>query len=101
MDVVHEMEDNSICKPIDSNLKSCSNKGKKRKSVDLDLSMLVDSLGGFMKHSKEAMCDKGSRSSNENKQLNDVMKGIISLKVADKIKVCDAMVQNQKRLDFS
>ncbi|KAL8518827.1 hypothetical protein ACS0TY_009976 [Phlomoides rotata] len=95
-DVVHEMEDNSICKHIDSNMKSCSNKGKKRKSVDPDLSMLVDSLGEFMKHSKEAMYDKGSGLLNENKQLNDVMKGIIGLKVADKIKVCDVMVQNQK-----
>ncbi|KAL8462108.1 hypothetical protein ACS0TY_033261 [Phlomoides rotata] len=96
MDVVHEVEDNSKFKPINSNLKSCSNKGKKRKSVDPNLSMLVDSLGEFMKHSKEAMCEKSFGSSNENKQLNDVMKGVIGLKVADKIKVCDAMVQNKK-----
>ncbi|KAL8499205.1 hypothetical protein ACS0TY_022252 [Phlomoides rotata] len=44
--------------------------------------------------------DKGSGSSSENKQLNEIMKGIVGLKVSDKLKVCDELVQNSKRLEF-
>ncbi|KAL8544000.1 hypothetical protein ACS0TY_004521 [Phlomoides rotata] len=44
--------------------------------------------------------DKGSVSSNENRQLNESMKGIDGLKVSDKLKVCDELVQNSKRLEF-
>ncbi|KAL8475510.1 hypothetical protein ACS0TY_028240 [Phlomoides rotata] len=68
--------------------------------------MLVESLGEFMKFSNVAMIDfnngvdKGSGSSSENKQLNEIMKGIVGLKVSDKLKVCDELVQNSKRLEF-
>ncbi|KAL8471375.1 hypothetical protein ACS0TY_028870 [Phlomoides rotata] len=44
--------------------------------------------------------DKGSGSSSENKQPNEIMKGIVGLKVSDKLKVCDELVQNSKRLEF-
>ncbi|KAL8470542.1 hypothetical protein ACS0TY_033185 [Phlomoides rotata] len=44
--------------------------------------------------------DKGSGSSNENRQLNEIMKGIDGLKVSDKLKVCDELVHNSKRLEF-
>ncbi|KAL8494780.1 hypothetical protein ACS0TY_025583 [Phlomoides rotata] len=44
--------------------------------------------------------DKGLVSSNENRQLNEIMKGIDGLKVSDKLKVCDELVQNSKRLEF-
>ncbi|KAL8512798.1 hypothetical protein ACS0TY_019071 [Phlomoides rotata] len=36
-DILNEVDDNSICKPNDSGKRACS-KGKKRKSVDADLS---------------------------------------------------------------
>ncbi|KAL8554757.1 hypothetical protein ACS0TY_002813 [Phlomoides rotata] len=66
--------------------------------------MLVDSLGEFMKTSIVAMFDfgKGSEkeypSSYETTKLNDIMEGIIGLKVSDKLKVCDELIQNAKRL---
>ncbi|KAL8499202.1 hypothetical protein ACS0TY_022249 [Phlomoides rotata] len=44
--------------------------------------------------------EKGYVSSNENKQLNDIMKGIVGLKVSEKLKVCDELVQNSKCLEF-
>ncbi|KAL8456462.1 hypothetical protein ACS0TY_034612 [Phlomoides rotata] len=60
--------------------------------------MLVESLGEFMKYSKEAMCDLNKNtdtvlaSKNENKELNNIMRGISGLKVGDKLKVCDELV---------
>ncbi|KAL8553738.1 hypothetical protein ACS0TY_002143 [Phlomoides rotata] len=77
-----EKDDNLTGKPVDP----CLNvmlKGKKRKTIDSDISMLVESLGEFMKFSKVAMTDfnngvdKGSGSSSENKQLNEIMKGLL------------------------
>ncbi|KAL8492844.1 hypothetical protein ACS0TY_024152 [Phlomoides rotata] len=59
-----------------------------------------------MKFSKSAMTDlctgaeKGSTSSNDTKQPNVIMKEIVRLKVSDKLKVCDELVQNSKRLEF-
>ncbi|KAL8528591.1 hypothetical protein ACS0TY_006144 [Phlomoides rotata] len=49
---LQDLEDNIICKPNLLVEKSTS-KGKKIKSVDADLSMLVDSLGEFMKQSND------------------------------------------------
>ncbi|KAL8487697.1 hypothetical protein ACS0TY_024139 [Phlomoides rotata] len=92
-----DLENNSICKPTNSKMRCCS-KGKKRKNVDPDVSMLVESLGEFMKYSKESMGDltkpinKATRSKDDNKQLNDIMKGITGLKLVDKLKVCDELV---------
>ncbi|KAL8514074.1 hypothetical protein ACS0TY_013258 [Phlomoides rotata] len=100
-----DTEDNNICKPTDEMEKS-SSKGKKRKSSDPDLGMLVESLGEFMKYSKVAMgdlkegIDHGSSSSTVSKQLNGIMKGIVGLKLSDKLKVCDELVHDQPRLDF-
>ncbi|KAL8552509.1 hypothetical protein ACS0TY_001263 [Phlomoides rotata] len=100
-----EKDDNFISKPTDVHLNTVT-RGKKRKTVDTDISMLVESLGDFMKFSKVALTefnsggDKGSVSSNENMQLNAIMKGIDGLKVSDKLKVCDELVQNSKRLEF-
>ncbi|KAL8542784.1 hypothetical protein ACS0TY_003608 [Phlomoides rotata] len=104
-DAMQDMEDNNTSKPTDSNLKATS-KGKKIKSCDLDITMLVDSLGEFMKYLKVAMTDlsagveKGSVSSNENKRLNDIMKGIVGLKLSHKLKICHELVQNSNCLDF-
>ncbi|KAL8541930.1 hypothetical protein ACS0TY_002978 [Phlomoides rotata] len=100
-----EKDDNFISKPTDPHLNAVS-RGKKWKSVDTDISMLVESLGDFIKFSKVALTEfssggnKGSVSSNENMQLNEIMKGIDGLKVSDKLKVCDELVQNSKRLEF-
>ncbi|KAL8481224.1 hypothetical protein ACS0TY_027668 [Phlomoides rotata] len=100
-----EKDDNFISKPIDVHLNIVT-RGKKWKTVDTDINMLVESLGDFMKFSKVALTefssggDKGSVSSNENMQLNVIMKGIDGLKVSDKLKVCDELVQNSKRLEF-
>ncbi|KAL8508479.1 hypothetical protein ACS0TY_018925 [Phlomoides rotata] len=88
----HELEDNSICKPLNSKLNVCS-KGKKRKNVDPDVSILVDSLGEFMKYYKESMCDlnkpteKGTGWKDENRKLNDIMKQISWLTIVDKLKI--------------
>ncbi|KAL8531092.1 hypothetical protein ACS0TY_007921 [Phlomoides rotata] len=88
---MNDIEDDVADKPVDLTPKVFT-KGKKRKSNDSDITMLVDSLGEFMKFSKSAMTDlctgaeKGSASSNDNKQLNVIMKGIVGLKVSDKLK---------------
>ncbi|KAL8524724.1 hypothetical protein ACS0TY_014365 [Phlomoides rotata] len=107
---LNEVDDSSICKPSDDGKRS-SSKGKKRKSGDADVSTLVDSLGEFMKFSKEAMMrdavnttkpeaqqDDGSK--NVQLKLIESLKGINGLKVKDKLKVCDEMVQNPLRLDL-
>ncbi|KAL8491051.1 hypothetical protein ACS0TY_022898 [Phlomoides rotata] len=84
--VMHDTEEDSICKPTDSVLKTIY-KGKKRKNYEPDLNMLVDSMGEFMKTSTVAMGDFGKGfekeypSSYETTILNDIMKGIIGLKV--------------------
>ncbi|KAL8502824.1 hypothetical protein ACS0TY_021810 [Phlomoides rotata] len=104
-DCMNDMEDEVTIKPTDLNPKTMP-KGKKRKTNDSDITMLVDSLGEFMKFSKNAMTDLctgakiGVGSSNDNKQLNVIMKGIVGLKVSDKLKVCDELVQNSKCLEF-
>ncbi|KAL8470973.1 hypothetical protein ACS0TY_033518 [Phlomoides rotata] len=104
-DTLHDVEDNINRKQNEVEFKGKA-RGQKRKVCDPDITMLVDSLGEFMKFSKVAMTDlsagndKGAVSSNENKRLNDIMNGIIGLKLLDKIKVCDKLVQNSKRLDF-
>ncbi|KAL8517153.1 hypothetical protein ACS0TY_015388 [Phlomoides rotata] len=36
----------------------------------------------------------------DNNKLNDIMSRIVGLKIADKLKVCDELVQNTNRLDF-
>ncbi|KAL8485348.1 hypothetical protein ACS0TY_027592 [Phlomoides rotata] len=36
----------------------------------------------------------------DNKRLNEIMGRIVGLKMADKLKVCDELVQNTNRLDF-
>ncbi|KAL8513963.1 hypothetical protein ACS0TY_013178 [Phlomoides rotata] len=62
--------------------------------------------GMFMKQSDATFNDiaKGMGSSKEktmdNNKLNDIMSRIVGLKIADKLKVCDELVQNTNRLDF-
>ncbi|KAL8474633.1 hypothetical protein ACS0TY_031183 [Phlomoides rotata] len=104
-DNMNDTEDEIAEKPVHLTPKAFT-KCKKWKSNDSDITMLVDSLGEFMKFSKSAMIDlctgveKGSTSSNDTKQLNVIMKEIVGLKVSDKLKVCDELVQNSKRLEF-
>ncbi|KAL8518371.1 hypothetical protein ACS0TY_009668 [Phlomoides rotata] len=108
---MNEVDDNSNCKPSNDGKRTSSN-GKKRKSGDADLSKLVDSLGEFMKFSKEAMArvsvntsyfdtkkDSGSKNIDQF-QLIESLKGINGLKVTDKLKVCDEMVQNPSRVEL-
>ncbi|KAL8514347.1 hypothetical protein ACS0TY_013460 [Phlomoides rotata] len=84
-EVLHDTEDNNICKPTNSTLKTL-NKGE------------------FMKSSTVAMGDYGKGiekeypSSYETTKLDEIMKGIVGLKVSDKLKVCDELIQNTKRL---
>ncbi|KAL8535549.1 hypothetical protein ACS0TY_011248 [Phlomoides rotata] len=93
-EVMHDTEEDSICKPTDSVIKTVY-KGKKRKNSEPDLHMLVDSLGEFMKTSTVAMGDlgkeieKGNPLSSDTTKLNEIMKGIIGLKVADKLKILE------------
>ncbi|KAL8480012.1 hypothetical protein ACS0TY_026809 [Phlomoides rotata] len=102
---MNEMEDYVADKPVDLTPRAFTNV-KKRKSTDSDITMLVDSLGDFMRFSKSAMTnlcngtEKGSMSFNDSKQLNVIMKGIVGLKLSDKLKVCDELVQNSKHLEF-
>ncbi|KAL8506643.1 hypothetical protein ACS0TY_017510 [Phlomoides rotata] len=102
---MNEGEDDYGDKHVDLPPKAFT-KGKKRKLNESDITMLVDSLGEFMKFSKGAMTDlcsgveKGSTSNNDTTQLNCIMKEIVGLKVSDKLKVCDELVQNSKRLEF-
>ncbi|KAL8525508.1 hypothetical protein ACS0TY_014938 [Phlomoides rotata] len=102
---MNDTEDDVADKHVDLIPKAFT-KGKKHKSNDSDITMLVDLLGEFMKFSKSAMTDlcsgaeKGSTSTNDTKQLNCIMKEIVGLKVFDKMKVCDELVQNSKCLEF-
>ncbi|KAL8540885.1 hypothetical protein ACS0TY_002215 [Phlomoides rotata] len=102
---VNEAEMNSVCKPTRVGKKQLS-KGIKRKNIDVEVNSLVDTLGEFMKQSQETFGDiaKGLGTSAEknidNKHLNEIMNRIVGLKVADKLKVCDELVQNTNRLDF-
>ncbi|KAL8505739.1 hypothetical protein ACS0TY_016815 [Phlomoides rotata] len=102
---VNEAEMNSVCKPTGVGKKQLS-KGIKRKNIDVEVNSLVDTLGEFMKQSQETFGDiaKGLGTSTEksidNKHLNEIMNRIVGLKVADKLKVCDELVQNTNRLDF-
>ncbi|KAL8507484.1 hypothetical protein ACS0TY_018140 [Phlomoides rotata] len=102
---LQDLEDNNICKP-NPTVEKATSKGKKRNSVDVDLPLLVDSLGEFMKQSNVQMGDlskgkgNGNGPSYESRQLNEIMKGIVGLKMSDKIKVCDELVKNPMRLDF-
>ncbi|KAL8491801.1 hypothetical protein ACS0TY_023414 [Phlomoides rotata] len=104
-DGMHDMDDNTTIKPTEPNLKAML-KGKKREKCESGITLLVESLGEFMKYSKVAMTDlsagveKGFVSSNENKQLNDIMKCIVGLKVSEKLKACDKLVQNSECLEF-
>ncbi|KAL8483563.1 hypothetical protein ACS0TY_026301 [Phlomoides rotata] len=104
-DGLQDLEDNNICKPSVTTKKTTS-KGKKRKCVDVDLSNLVDTLGDFKKYSKDSVGDlskdigKGSGHSNVSKQIMEIMKGVVGLKISDKLKVCDELVQNPNRLDL-
>ncbi|KAL8532864.1 hypothetical protein ACS0TY_009171 [Phlomoides rotata] len=105
-EVLHKMEDNNICKPTNYTVKTL-NKGKKRKNSETDLTNLVDSLGEFMKTSTVAMGDYGKGiekkypSSYETTKLDEIMKGIVGLKVSNKLKVCDELIQTLSDLSFS
>ncbi|KAL8481246.1 hypothetical protein ACS0TY_027681 [Phlomoides rotata] len=100
-----EPEDHSVCKTSKSMFKSGS-KGKKQKLVDPDMSMLVESLGMFMKNSDTTFGDIAKKIGTskgkviDNNKLNEIMGRIVDLKVADKLKVCDELVQNTNLLDF-
>ncbi|KAL8524500.1 hypothetical protein ACS0TY_014189 [Phlomoides rotata] len=104
-DCMNDVEDDIPIKTTDVNPKNMP-KGKKRKTNNSDISILVDSLGDFMKFSKNAMTDlcKGTEpgvgSSNDTKQLHVIMKGIIGLKLPNKLKVCDELMQNPKCLEL-
>ncbi|KAL8469588.1 hypothetical protein ACS0TY_032437 [Phlomoides rotata] len=104
-DDLHDMEDNSICKPSVPTLTPTS-RGKKRKSTDVDLSHLVDTLGNFMKQSQDSMGNMskdigtGSGRASVSKQITEIIKGVVGLKMSDKVKVCDELVQNPNRLDL-
>ncbi|KAL8502019.1 hypothetical protein ACS0TY_021229 [Phlomoides rotata] len=109
-DILNEVDDNSICNPYDSSKRTCS-KGKKRKTGDANLSSLVDSLGEFMKFSKEHMtkdavsttkddAKKDSGTMHAQSKLIERLKTINRLKVTDKLKVCDELVQKTLHLDL-
>ncbi|KAL8488847.1 hypothetical protein ACS0TY_024957 [Phlomoides rotata] len=109
-DILNEVDNNNICKPYESGMRT-SSRGKKRKTGDADLSTLVDSLGEFMKFSEEAMtkealsntkidAQKESGSKHEQLKLIESLKGINWLKVSNKLKVCDELVQNTLRLEL-
>ncbi|KAL8549784.1 hypothetical protein ACS0TY_008568 [Phlomoides rotata] len=55
-DCMHDVEDDVSVRPTDVNQKMMP-KAKKMKTIDSDISMLVDSLGDFMNFSKNAMTD--------------------------------------------
>ncbi|KAL8545813.1 hypothetical protein ACS0TY_005798 [Phlomoides rotata] len=102
---VNEGEMNSVCKPEGVGKKPLP-KGLKWKNTDTDVNSLVEILGEFMKQSQETFGDiaKGLGTSNEkridNKHLNKIMNRIVGLKITDKLKVCDELVQNTNRLEF-
>ncbi|KAL8492807.1 hypothetical protein ACS0TY_024123 [Phlomoides rotata] len=68
--------------------------------------MLVESLCMFIKQSDATFVDIAKDMGNskdkvlDNKKLNKIMNRIIGLKVTNKLKVCDELVQNTNRLAF-
>ncbi|KAL8534391.1 hypothetical protein ACS0TY_010419 [Phlomoides rotata] len=102
---MHSDENNSVSKPVAPGIKSGS-KGTKRKNRDTEVNALVETLGEFMKQSNSTFGDiaKGIGPSTklqiDNNKLNEIMNHIVGLKRADKLKVCDELVQNKSRLDF-
>ncbi|KAL8486572.1 hypothetical protein ACS0TY_023306 [Phlomoides rotata] len=69
-----DVVDTGVCLPTKAGVKSVCN-GKKR-------------IGS------------NSGQASDNKQLNNIMSRIVGLKVRDKLKVCDELIQNEKRLEF-
>ncbi|KAL8498150.1 hypothetical protein ACS0TY_021472 [Phlomoides rotata] len=102
---VNVAETNSVCKP-ECLCKKPLAKGLKRKNTDTDINSLVETLGEFMKHYQETFGDiaKGLGTSNEKridpKHLTEIMNRIVGLKIADKLKVCDELVQNPNQLEL-
>ncbi|KAL8527538.1 hypothetical protein ACS0TY_005403 [Phlomoides rotata] len=97
-------QDTSVCKVSTSGSKV--SKGKKRKTVDNELSSFAQALGDYMKDLNECFTTLAIRMGTEydskiaRTNLNEIMKGIPSLSLQNKLKVSDELVQNNQRLEY-
>ncbi|KAL8486586.1 hypothetical protein ACS0TY_023320 [Phlomoides rotata] len=97
-------QDTSICKVSASGCKV--SKGKKRKTVDNELSSFAQTLGDYMKNSNECFSTLVVRMGTKydskiaRTNLNEITKGIPGLSLQKKLKVSDELVQNNQRLDY-
>ncbi|KAL8481502.1 hypothetical protein ACS0TY_027854 [Phlomoides rotata] len=91
----------SVCKPS-----AFASKGKKRKSMDGELSSFVSTLGDYMKSTDDSFSNLAQRMGTDydakiaRTNLNEIMKGIPFLSLQDKLKVLDELVQNNSHLDL-
>ncbi|KAL8512261.1 hypothetical protein ACS0TY_018638 [Phlomoides rotata] len=81
-------------------------KGKKRKVADSELGAFVETIGELIKSNDQTFnslaqhIGPGQEAKITRKSLNEIVRGIPGLSLQVKLKVCDDLVQNTKRLDF-
>ncbi|KAL8487191.1 hypothetical protein ACS0TY_023745 [Phlomoides rotata] len=98
------VETTSVCKPFEPGSKK--SKGTKRKSGEAEITMLADRLGEFIQSSDTTFNNLANRFGNEHEakaartSLNDIMNKVPGLKLHDKLKAADELVQNTARLEF-
>ncbi|KAL8463582.1 hypothetical protein ACS0TY_034293 [Phlomoides rotata] len=100
----HVPEATSVCKP--SELGSKKSKGTKRKSGESGIYMLADKLGDFIQSSDSTFNNLAQRFGNEHEakasrtSLIEIMNKVPGLKLHDKLKAADELVQNTNRLEL-
>ncbi|KAL8532950.1 hypothetical protein ACS0TY_009274 [Phlomoides rotata] len=100
----HIPETTSVCKP--SELGSKKSKGTKRKSGESEICMLADKLGDFIQSSDSTFNNLAQRFGNEHEakasrtSLIEIMNKVPGLKLHDKLKAADELVQNTNRLEL-
>ncbi|KAL8508404.1 hypothetical protein ACS0TY_018858 [Phlomoides rotata] len=96
-----ELGNTSVCKPPTE-----EGKGKKRKSMDSELTSYMQTLGDYMKNSDEIFNTLATRMGTEydtkvaRSSLNDIMNGIPGLSLKNKLKVSDELVRNTSRMEL-
>ncbi|KAL8507750.1 hypothetical protein ACS0TY_018336 [Phlomoides rotata] len=81
-------------------------KGKKRKVADSELGAFVETIGELIKSNDQTFnslaqhIGPGQEAKITRKSLNEIVRGIPGLSLQVKLKVCDDLVQNTKRLNF-
>ncbi|KAL8461474.1 hypothetical protein ACS0TY_032809 [Phlomoides rotata] len=100
----HVAETTSVCKPLE--LGSKKSKGTKRKLGEAEIYVLADRLGDFIQSSDSTFNNLAQRFDNEHEakasqtSLYEIMNKVPGLKLHDKLKAADELVQNTNRLEL-